>query len=834
MPITALAWGDDLSGLGSFARDIHVLQGRATGTLLERLRVTASTPSGGTSITSASGYLADHNDVAFTFRPLFNGVQHANVYEGLGLHVDTSTGAVTVDASPPLPTRRNFIIEVEANNVGAAAGEFKERIRIQVHKSVKSVWLTPPKLTLRPRTTARPGQLQTGFVVRAQFDDDVIGDLTVGHETTWTPTTHVFTNGPLIVAVPDSPGDEFPITAQLAPQFGEVTPGTPWTATATLRIEKGWHDLTILERPELELVSGSAVPSPTNREVDIPNVLFVNDGWPAAAQGDFVRLTTELVSVLRKTKMLDPYPRLTDVICFWRMFVPSSAPTISILSEVYTFQQDGRLHARTIPPAERPPATGNFDLGELLYTVGLPLPGDATRTPADLRTYWSATARDFPSSRVSDAVIEQWKRVASRTFIDCVDSEFHMTVGDAPRANVRETHFLGMAEVFAGRSKLADAIAVAKSGVPLFGPSPAHDLWSIPPAIATTPRFPNVEYVVCFSTTPAGRALAVQPVVMTTRDDLAAWHVGPAAGHPGVVLLADEARLPQNLAPIGVTLAHELAHKFGLGDEYGEHKEKIPGAPGRPNLQADGDLRDPVTNRLRGQAISWTWHRIAYAALIEKPIVPSGSNFAIPVRPGHAAPFKTGHRVLLRQRQLRFPFFNPKPIVSSFEVEVDHTVSDDTVVVRLVGTATAAGLQAFAPGSIVFRPVEAPASIRDATYPFMQLIPKRIRDAITSDNKPLFTEGCDTDNLYGKQRPSLPGVGLLRCLKNTWRVIGLYEGGGMYTCGVYHPAGFCLMRNNTDNAAELCAVCRYILVDVIDPSVHALVEEAYADIYTVE
>ena len=130
--------------------------------------------------------------------------------------------------------------------------------------------------------------------------------------------------------------------------------------------------------------------------------------------------------------------------------------------------------------------------------------------------------------------------------------------------------------------------------------------------------------------------------------------------------------------------------------------------------------------------------------------------------------------------------------------------------------------------------MEAPTSIRDATYPYMQLIPKRIRDAITTDNKPLFTDGCDTDNLGSKQRPSLPGVGLLRCFKNTWRVIGLYEGGAQYTCGVYHPAGFCLMRNNNDDAAELCVVCRYVLADVIDPSAHSLVEEAYADIFTVE
>ena len=634
---------------------------------------------------SAAAYVAEqHNDVTFHVEPNFNGV--ARKRRGPGPRVDTTTGAVTVDASPPSPTRRNFIIEVTARNIGAP-GEFKDSIRPQVHKAVTSVWLTPARLTIRPRPPG-PANVSHGcFTVRAQFDDGVIGDLTFGHDITWTPALHVSSNGNLQIDSGDHPGDEFQITAQLAAALGDPRPACRGLQRRRCGSSGDRTSSSSRSAPSSRSCPGARA-SQTNRETEVPNVLFVPDGWPAAAQNDFVRLTTEMVGALRKTKLLDPYPRLTDAMCFWRMFVPSSVPTISVLSEVYTFQQGGRQCARRIAAAESPPGTGDFELAHLLYAVGCPCPG--TRSPRERQQSCARTGRRPRSTFRPRGCRTRSSRNGSasgiRTFIDSVDSEFHMTVGAAPQANLHETRSLDLTDIFDGRRNLQSAIGAGKSGVALFGPSPAHELWS-----GTSARFDNMEYVVCFSTIPDARALAVRPVVMTTRDDLASWHVQAATGHPGLVLVADEGRLPADLWPVGRTLAHELGHKFGLGDEYGEHKEKLTGAPDYPNLQSESDIRDPVTNKLRGQAILWSWHRIAHAALIEQPIVPSGSNFEIPVRSGHANPFKAGQRVLLRQRSF-LARFNPKPTVSSFEVEVDHTVSDDTIVVRLVGGATAAGL----------------------------------------------------------------------------------------------------------------------------------------------
>ena len=114
MPIQQFYWGNDELGLGSLGRDIHVREGHSTGSLLPRLRVSAVRPAG-TSDMQASSYLAEqHNDVTFTFEPNFNGAQHGNAYEGLGLHVDTTTGEVTLQFDTPVKAENGTTLEFKA------------------------------------------------------------------------------------------------------------------------------------------------------------------------------------------------------------------------------------------------------------------------------------------------------------------------------------------------------------------------------------------------------------------------------------------------------------------------------------------------------------------------------------------------------------------------------------------------------------------------------------------------------------------------------------------------------------------------------------------------
>ena len=65
-------------------------------------------------------------------------------------------------------------------------------------------------------------------------------------------------------------------------------------------------------------------------------------------------------------------------------------------------------------------------------------------------------------------------------------------------------------------------------------------------------------------------------------------------------------------------------------------------------------------------------------------------------------------------------------------------------------------------------------------------------------------------------------------------VIGLWEGGNEFSCGVYHPSGVCLMRwdgevpGTNGQIYPFCHVCRYIIVDAIDPTQHAAIDADYS------
>ena len=60
--------------------------------------------------------------------------------------------------------------------------------------------------------------------------------------------------------------------------------------------------------------------------------------------------------------------------------------------------------------------------------------------------------------------------------------------------------------------------------------------------------------------------------------------------------------------------------------------------------------------------------------------------------------------------------------------------------------------------------------------------------------------------------------------------IGIYEGGGTFTCRTYRPCGDCRMRNFDPKGTQqinFCFVCKYMLVNLIDPSVHDVIDALY-------
>jgi hypothetical protein len=846
MPISQMLWPDVDGGLPN-ASDIHVVRGAPSPNLLERLQVIT-----GSSTMPAATYLLTHTDVTFEFRPLFRGdplPADKTKYQGLGVRVDVTTGVVEIRPELTGFTPFNFVMEITAKNNGITAAE--RTVRVQAHGAVQRVWLTPDPLTVRRPPPLRPGEAgdprdtHMRFVVRALFDDKVIGDLTLEDGTEWTPGTHVNGEGRLLVNPTDAPGTLIAVTATLDARFGGPAPGNLWSSSALMRVEKGWHELSPAERPVIELLSQSGFPKKLTPETQMPNVLLMTDGW--GISGDptkFEGLTTKIMSTLRTSRLLRPFTHLVDSMCFWAWFVPSPKRGFSVVCEVRTLEDDGKLYAEALPSALPPLPKSNLTLQNLLYVVGLPLP-DEKRSAEELRQHWKETCTDFEDSLVSTNVIDRWSELRTRTFVDCVDTEFHTGLEGLPGIESLRAEAFDFPNVFRGRENLANAMAVlVTKKSTLFGGLSVAELWSdpknFPPAVL---RFDNRDFVVCFVPIPGVRSHSGLPVMVNSRNDRSWFRVQPIAdpNRAGHDLIAEEP-VPADLGSVVRTFTHELTHQFALGDEYAETFGKHPDNATVLNLISDNEVLDPNTKAILFDRIRWNWHRATAAALIESSItVQDNLHYAIKVHPGHARQFNKLDPVLLRLREYRGKLGSVASKVMKFELHVDRIVADDELVVSPSNNILSselltllAELPDFKEGSVLFRPIPAVQANFDKDYPYMHLITPQIRNLLKKGA--LWAKGCDSTNHSDTQYPDLPGAiptFLLGCLKNSWRVVGLYQGGGRYTCGVYHPAGWCLMRNTHDDATELCAVCRYVLTDIIDPSLHNATDAMFREIYNV-
>jgi hypothetical protein len=920
MPIKRIFW--DVNA----GRDIHVLRGGVTRDPALGLKFVQDDAAGTQHF--ADDYLNQFADVTLTFTPLFKGTAQGSEFIGHqnGITVSRTAGFVTVDAAIGINVKHNFIIEVEARNVGDGR-IFREAIRVHVHASVTQVWLTPDQLTVRP--IFGPGdQIDSRyrFAVRAQFDDGLVGDLTDGHGVTWSePGGHVnASNGRISLLAGDRPGDTFPVRATLPLSLG----GASTPAGPSIRIESALSAQAT--PPQITPVAGSGLPSAATVE-DSLNVLLVSNGFKD--RGPFDRIVDSFVHHLTTNQLTKPFNLLSGRMKFWKLFLAAEGVGISICSEVATFGI--RPLARPIPAVRRPPANppppgepARWDLSNLLYAVGLPVRGDDApeRTPALLKDEWRQLLQTDPKPNIKDdELVLQWKKLARRTLIDEVDDGFPgLALGAVPAASNGNTTFLvlhsnragsggslvrmvlgtlgsasrtlpdgrpigtlwreagtavsattnaagyaigartiTLAAAGTGRILSGDTITFAgdpnryvvelgtgsdvSSGgmIELAAPGLLTALPASAVAITMAPfRHRNADFVVFISPLRGGRAANTPAsggryIVLGCGDE----EVFPLRAVPGKNAFALDIVAPSSVeSSVSRTLAHELGHSLGLGDEYVEFDEpfsEVGRRFGNLQLERDAQIQDPAdpTRRiLHGDQIQWNWHRITAAAIVNGDIThgPGLDEFRIPVMPDVSFRFSVGDVLRLRVR----PAGQPLKKLDSFEVSEDLIIiarpEPDAIHVRALGAISA---QRFPPGSLLYRPKPAPRSVLSSHYPYAEMVAKNVKEAITRNWKALIDAPgpnhmpqfpiVDEDPTTGRT-----AVADLRIdADDLPRIVGLYPGGGTFVSGIFHPTGQCMMRNSRDGHAEFCAVCRYIIVDLVAPEFHPEIDADYDKFY---
>ncbi|TMQ08242.1 MAG: hypothetical protein E6J90_41065 [Deltaproteobacteria bacterium] len=578
----------------------------------------------------------------------------------------------------------------------------------------------------------------------------------------------------------------------------------------------------------------------------MPNILFIPDGFTAAhaQEGEFRKIVLKTVKFLRKDQRTSPWDLLKHSINFWMVWIESQEPGCTVLGEIVPVTSGGTLQGEPMPERKAPSAPGAspppWTLEEMLNEVGLPIPADAlvSLQPAAIAVQMLAKINDWTTlygakvtGRISLTNYTAWSLRADRRLLDERNTGLGIAVGGRPNAEnpIRSAMSL-MSGLRTSRAQLDDMLSALTDGKGnTIGATwvTGKDRSRVFALLGGT-RGAGAESETLIASTVVSK---LDPVKGTGLVDFDHVLLGPGV-NGGRSMAVIPHPLPKTLSFGAVfTVAHETAHSQHLGDEYGA-TGRIASTTAVDDLNLQDELSAMAPTPFGGPAITlngtrlkWLWPRIEKAgALAATPVANTSGGFDLSLRSGHAAVFNPGDEIQVRERPL-----TPGPRTS--DVLVVQTVTKSKLVATPKAAPVTTSPVTFGKGSVVYKP-----KVR-AGAPLM-LVADLIRDWITFTGMPLNASGtswtCGAGGRSVGVQPAnnLPTTGLrTHHPKYTAWIVGLYEGGKDFQCGIYHPTGACMMRINVPYqqrplpsvaswAYRFCPVCRYVLVDALDPSKH--------------
>jgi hypothetical protein len=827
----SLSWNKDLGF------DIHLLKNETSASLLALLVINeddgkahfASTPP------------PDIDPASIRFEPNFASL--VTPPKNAGITVDTSTGVVSVANRPAPPRLERFVIEATVMTKPPSPKTLGPLpIRVHVHDSIDELWLTPSTLTVRRGTTG------TRFTVLARFDDRTIGDVTGRAGIEWShddpgspgdPRIRVNNQGELAASADAA---TVTITAKHAGR----------TATAIAASQPRWSE-------QLDAVLIRTHSAGIDRMAEVPNVLFLAEGFQLSERAAYEDLVRQIVDQVQDpASQLRPFDLFRGVINYWIAFVPSRARGTSPLYDMNVVQGQ-TLRGEEIPLPERPTPGSQFTLENLIYAVGLPAPSDATATLQQKTVQWLVQYGPSVSFNVTAPVFAAWQRLHDHRLANEVDSAFGVAMGSRPRMHpvtVHRSPGLNTRRVTA--EHLQDLFVNMRCQTASFGKSRFGSIWADPKGTAVFEAGlpPGLkggqDRGLAFFVLGGARAGGSQPnygilgsLVENVEVDLA-----PVTNSRRVDIVPHALPATPPLRAVA-RVAHEVSHALGLLDEYGEFPaltipdnetaELDPIGNVQPAKELATSAADPRLDPAKLIHIKWLWSRIAAAGVLTgQPTPATGGAFVVRMRKGHAAEFKKGDVVRLRKQGLI-----PRPAESvRLSVTRRPSMANDEVTVRPLAATPPFVPADWQAGSLLIRPERGDKTQADPLGPDLKLVSPVILDHLAQTRLPLNRPPpaggqpapvCVEDRAH-VQTPSAtvrPSGRRLKRPTSTQHIVGVYDAGARYFCGVFHPAGECLMRQLTvtgqvpPQVYPFCWVCAYFLVDLYDPTKHALIERGF-------
>ncbi|WP_328616163.1 hypothetical protein OHS18_05435 [Amycolatopsis sp. NBC_00355] len=846
MTIVRLKWAD------TAATDLHLIPGVSSPELVRLLRVDDLT---GETLTPDLPLPAG-NTVTFT--------PQLTVADDHGIEL-TAAGEVTVKT---LALRgHSFLLNVALDQDPAITN----RIRVHVHEKLSSLWLTPSRLTVRQ------GADQARFSVLGLFDQVIDGtvvleDGVIGDITNWSPFRPPGANELTYVHLPHT-----------------TTPALTWSATGgpitvdartgvlTAPVEAG-PDTKVTATTAGQHADGTAVCAPSwsthvrlahlggpgvQQAGTVPNILFLPDGFQdtAADQALYNRLVGIVKDRLESRTETRPFAALTGRVNYWRGWVPSPDAGVTVLDELDPSPAPGELPTKAVPlplPSTARPAAG-WSLADVVNAIGLPNAADyPTGTTVETKIGFLQTV--YGNSITADLLrprFDQWVGLNDRLLLNERDTAFHMAFSERPSADaILLGHYISPNPRRISDNDLTKFLDALRG--------PNDDI--LPAGLWSTGKDRNRVVMLCRSSKDGG--LASRRKVSETSNGITIgvssaarpFHqVRPNSRGDGFDLKPDD--IPTDVFySVWLTVAHELGHSFGLGDEYGRRTDaptplKIRQVRSNPNVQDRGSLTVDGTPEglIDAGKIKWSdWPRIDRAGVLKNGLTdPVGGRFTVDLVDAKASGLQTDDIVMFRRRPLATA---GKPSDICKIVGVDVPANRVFVAPLLGGTVVPT---AFPAGSILLAYVRKPDPdfAHDKFGGVLTLADPVVLQRIAETQNPLNAqpragEADPPNDVEGRPcgnvrlpvptfATNFPHRAAPRKPDFSYWTIGLYENGSEHNCGIYRPTGTCVMnrqffedpKTKTVKLADFCIICRYAFVDSADPTLHHAVEADFRERY---
>ncbi|GAB3945965.1 hypothetical protein GCM10028805_15910 [Spirosoma harenae] len=655
--------------------DIHLLRGQSIelSNLLEIDR------------TNASKYVDAHATINYTFQTSFTASDNLKITASLSSTTSRKPTYI-VQPNPTAPTDPKFLITsflVYAIVTDTSdSSTTQAAIRIHVHKTIQKVWMTPDPITVYQ------GMKGARAAVYALFDDHVvaeIGDIYVGD------------NAEIIdYAITNKIQIKWKCTATpgLINDSGRITPGThTGDHTVSITVKYGSRTVSATGKVSVstllaanqttlqaELVATGGCPGFAKLN-EVPNILFLSEGF--TNQTAFDTLLNNYVSDLVNKKITSPFDLLKGSINFWKVFVPSREDGLTYRSVLEVLETDPNvLMASPAKVATKPSSNdaSTWTAENLLYFVGNPVKGDAVVGDTALRLRWENTTKLTTAqldvlfdSAGTNYLAGSWRSDAERRLPDAKDTAFGISVNDYTAAELDYSYnFINFDKRRVQRDFLDGFLGSLKdTDNNLIGPVFVMDT----PAGNRGKDFDNVLFLLVDG---RGREQNEAGYLFAAIEDTAAISLKGTLADDRVSEIAVKVPSKMPLRKKG-SVTHEIAHSFGLGDEYGESPddERFLGKPVTDpqvanwvfanfqapanrtdfysNIQARKDVERPkpggaVGTEIDAYKIKWRYHRIQKCSLITA-ITVSGPDIVMTLK-NTKVNFKVGETVFFRKRQV--------------------------------------------------------------------------------------------------------------------------------------------------------------------------------------